>query len=103
MTLHKLRYELSAEADHDLEDIFDYTTASFGAEQAVKYLSELEDLFENLCLYPKSGRHREEIRKELYSISKNNHIVFYRITKESIRIVRVLHASRDIIKFLPPS
>lgn len=95
-------YELSQDADNDLVEIFDYTVEQFGFEQAVQYLSGFEQVFKNLCSNPKSGRERVEIRNGLRSFSKESHIVFYRILKDRIRIVRVLHASRDIIRFLPP-
>lgn len=41
----KRGYKLSQEADQDLEDIFDYTSAKFGTGQAVQYLSEFDVLF----------------------------------------------------------
>ncbi len=97
----EFRYELSQEADNDLVDIFDYSTAQFGTDQAIKYLNELDQVFQLLCDNPKLGRPRNEIRKELRSITHQSHVVFYRILKDHIRIVRVLHASRDVVKFLP--
>lgn len=102
MTTSRLFYELSQTADNDLDEIFDYTAAQFGIAQAIKYLSGFEDVFENLCKNPRSGRERIEIRKDLRSVSKESHTVFYRILKDRIWIVRVLHGSRDIAKFLPP-
>jgi toxin ParE1/3/4 len=95
-------YELSPEADNDFSEIYDYTVEQFGSSQAVKYLNGFEELFVKLCSNPEIGRKRNEIRKGLRSISKESHIVFYRIMEGRIRIVRVLHASRDIVKFLPP-
>jgi toxin ParE1/3/4 len=98
----KLFYcELSKEADNDLGEIFDYTVEKFGKEQAIKYLSGFEDVFQNLLNNPQSGRERKEIRNGLRSISNQSHIIFYRILEDRIRIVRILHASRDIINFIP--
>ena len=94
-------YELSQEADNDLDEIFDYTAEQFGIDQAIKYLSGFEDVFQSLCNNPKLGRNRNEIRKGLRSISHISHTVFYRIFDDRLRIVRILHGSRDIIKFLP--
>ena len=103
MTHARLPYELSVDADNDLSDIYDYTTEHFGASQAVQYLIRLEQVFDSLCSNPKTGRERNDIRKGLRSISHESHTIFYRIMKDCLRIVRVLHASRDIIRFLPPS
>jgi len=102
MARHLLFYGLSQEADNDLGEIYDYTAESFGAEQAIKYLSGFENIFEGLCSDPESGRARDDIRNDLRSISYRSHTVFYRILKDRIHIVRVLHGSRDVIKFLPP-
>ena len=102
MAHYLFTYELSQEADNDLDNIYDYSVGHFGFEQADKYLLGFELVFENLCVDPKLGRERSEFWKDLRSISYQSHIVFYRILKHKIRIVRVLHGSRDIIKFLPP-
>ena len=92
-------YILSEIADKDLEDIFDYTFNEFGFDQAEKYLLEIEEIFQNLILNPQIGKKRDEIKQGLYSFPKDNHIIFYRILVNHIRIVRVLHGSRDIPKY----
>jgi toxin ParE1/3/4 len=92
-------YILSEIADEDLEDIFDFTMTEFGFEQAEKYLNEIEDVFQSLLFNPELGKARNEIKRGLYSFPKDNHIIFYRILNNHIRIVRVLHGSRDISKY----
>ena len=76
-----IHYTLSAAADEDLQDIFDFTAQTFGTDQAAKYLLEIEGLFFQLCALPKLGRPRNEIKKDLRSISYESHIVFYRVMK----------------------
>lgn len=100
MAAAQYTYELSEEADNDLLEIYDFTAEKFGADQAVKYLVGLESMFFALCLHPYTGRERNEIRIGLRSSSYVSHIVFYRIIESRIRIVRVLHASRDLQRFL---
>ena len=92
-------YLLSLEAEIDLGDIYDYTAEQFGIDQAVSYLSELEAQLIQLTTNSKLGRERKEIRAGLRSIACNSHIIFYRIRTNHIRIVRVLHGSRDLPKF----
>mgnify|MGYP003611575179 FL=1 len=92
-------YILSEIADKDLEDIFDLTFDEFGFDQAEKYLLEIEEIFQNLIINPQIGKKRDEIKQGLYSFPKDNHIIFYRILDNHIRIVRVLHGSRDIPKY----
>jgi toxin ParE1/3/4 len=94
-------YILSRETEHDLEAIFDYTEQQFGVDQAAAYLSELEECFKQLIANPKLGRERTEIRVGLRSLVLKHHVVFYRIGDNHIRIVRILHGSRDFPKLLP--
>lgn len=49
-----------------------------------------------LCNTPLKGRARPEIREGLRSHIQESHIVFYRLIKDRIRIVRILHGSRDL-------
>ena len=92
-------YELSPEADRDLEDIFDYTEREFGFDQVTEYLSGFDGLFVKLVNNPELGKEREEIREGLRSLLKEKHVVFYRILANRIRIVRILHGSRDLRTF----
>jgi len=97
---HEVRfYELSSEADQDISDIFDYTENEFGLDQAVAYVSAFDECFAQLLDNPELGRVRDEIRENLRSLNHDAHVVFYRILKDHIRIVRVLHGSRDIPKY----
>jgi len=89
-------YILSEAADQDLEDIFNFTFNKFGFDQAEKYLLEINDIFQSLIKNPELGKTRNEIKQGLYSFPKDNHVIFYRILDHHIRIVRILHGSRDI-------
>jgi len=99
MTQTHFTYRLSLEAERDLEDIFDYTVQEFGVDLAITYVSDFEEVFMSLVANPELGRKRAEIRNGLRSFVKESHTIFYRILKSHIRIVRILHNSRDIIKF----
>ena len=95
-------YELSLAADSDIEEIFEYTEKEFGFEQAVKYVLAFENVFTDLIESPELGRNRDEIKFELRSLVKESHVVFYRILEDRIRIIRVLHESRDIKRLFSP-
>lgn len=98
--MSKKFYVLSEIADKDLENIFDFTNEKFGFDQAEKYLLEIDDVFQKLVQNPRFGKQRNEIKSGLYSFPKDNHIIFYRILDSHIRIVRILHGSRDLPNFL---
>lgn len=89
-------YELSTEADQDVSDIFDYTEKEFGLNQAIAYVSAFDEYFAELMNNPELGRARDEICQGLRSIIQESHVVFYRIFKDRIRVIRILHGSRDL-------
>ena len=95
-----LKYVLSEEAEKDIEEIFDFGEDKFGNAQAITYLIGLEEHFEALTKNPDIGKKRNEIKKGLLSLPYISHIIFYRILRNHVRIVRVLYGGRDLVKFL---
>jgi len=89
-------YVLSAEAELDLVDIYDYSVSQWGEAQADVYLDGLYGAFENLTRFPKRGRLRNDLDLNVRSVLYRSHIAFYTEVAEGIAIVRVLHQSRDI-------
>jgi toxin ParE1/3/4 len=98
--MDKWTYALSQVAEEDLGQIYDYTEQEFGVDRAIQYLVEMEKVFYQLRDNPLLGRERKDIRDGLRSIPYGSHIIFYRIVDTQIRVVRVLHASRDLPNFL---
>lgn len=90
---------LSDPAINDLEDIYDYTERIHGPAQAFVYTSVFDTSFDRLSRHPLSGRTRNEIRQGLRSIVKEHHVIYYRVLADHIRIVRILHSSKDIPRF----
>ena len=95
-----LLLELSEAADLDLVDIHAYTIFKFGQAQADNYLLGIDELFLSLTSNPLQGKERNEIKHGLRSIPFAAHLVFYRLSSGRLRIVRVIHASRDLPKHL---
>lgn len=93
-------YELTNEADSDLEDIFDYTERKYNQDQAILYLSNIEDVFFQLYKQPNLGRLRNDIKENTFSFPLQKHITFYTIETNKLIIIRVLHSSRDMPKHL---
>lgn len=94
------KYILSKKSQEDLESIYNYGNYRFGKDVAINYLIELQNCFENLSENPEMGKKRNEIKQGLYSFPFVSHVIFYRILKTQIRIVRILHGSRDVQKFI---
>jgi len=94
------QYILSRNTQDDINDLFDFGAEKFGKYQALEYLIGLRSYFKLLMKNPHLVKKRTEIKKGLFSFPYASHIIFYRIFNKHIKIVRVLHGSRDLIKFL---
>ena len=90
------KYILSEKTQDDINELFKYGNNNFGKNKTIAYLVGLQTYFSSLIKSPKIGRQRNEIKKGLYSFPYKSHIIFYRIFTNHIRIVRVLHGSKDL-------
>ena len=90
----------SSQAEQDLTDIWIYTAEEWNLAQADMYLDELVSGIERLSTHPELGHSREDIRTGFRSLNVSQHIVFYRITNEEVQIIRVLHKSVDVQRYL---
>ncbi|MDQ7058383.1 MAG: type II toxin-antitoxin system RelE/ParE family toxin [Ghiorsea sp.] len=90
-------YQLSPTADQDLVDIWTCSAQHWGKAQANQYLKDLEACFLSLLQTPTLGRQRPEVRQGYASICQHKHMIFYRIHRQNIEIIRVLHQRMDII------
>ena len=86
---------LSRRAAGDLAEIADYTIAEFGIDQARRYRDQLRACFQSLLANPQLGRSAEEVAPGLRRIRQQAHVVFYRVERDGLLIVRVLHHSMD--------
>ncbi|HKV47425.1 MAG TPA: type II toxin-antitoxin system RelE/ParE family toxin [Candidatus Acidoferrales bacterium] len=90
----------STQADSDLDDIWYYIAAETSADIADRVIDGIVQRFLLLAKYPRIGRTRDEIRRELRSFPVGEYVVFYRIEREDVIILRVLHGKRDIERIL---
>lgn len=91
-----MKYVLSETAELDIDEIFDYDNYKFGSEQAINYLIGLQSHFEALCKHPEVGRIKNKLKIGFLSFPYQSHIIFYRIMDTHIRIIRMIHGSRDL-------
>ena len=90
-------YIFSERAKQDIVEIGNYTESIWSEKQAEIYLRALFQECENLSKNPLIGRSYDEYRKGLRGFPCGKHIIFYRIlSKNRIRIVRVLHERMDV-------
>ena len=88
-----MRLEWSIFAQADRNEIFDYIEAD-SPKAAIAVDARIREQVATLTRFPESGRPgRIEGTRELV-ISRTPYIAAYRITGNTVRILRVLHGSR---------
>jgi toxin ParE1/3/4 len=90
------RYRLTPRALKDLDQIADYTLATWGERQAEKYLADIAERFDWLGKNPSAGRLREEIGNGYRSYRQGSHLIFYIIDGEIVTIIGLPHGSMDV-------
>lgn len=101
-----MRLDRSATYRADIEQIVDYI-ARDSPKAALAVWDEIEAQVERLIAYPNSGRAgRVEGTRELV-INRTPFIVGYRVTSDSVLILRALHGAKqwpdEIDKQYPPA
>lgn len=89
-------------ASRDLDEIDDYLTAVAGPAIAERLVEEIIDAAETLQKLPMRQHERAGLGAGLRSIPVRNYLLFYRVEKDTVLIVRILHGSRDITSKLFP-
>ena len=85
----RLRFSRRAEAD--LVSIGAYTLKTWGADQTIRYLADLQACCRMLADNPGAGPACDEVRPGLHRMEHDRHVIFYRSDAEGILISRVLH------------
>jgi addiction module RelE/StbE family toxin len=89
----RMRLEWSAYALADRDAIFDYIEAD-SPRAAAAVDARIREQVETLARFPQSGRQgRIQGTRELV-ISRSPYIVAYRVTGNTVQVLRVLHGSR---------
>jgi toxin ParE1/3/4 len=90
-----LPLRISAQAQRDLEQIWAYSVANWGEEQAVQYVAQVRAALELLRTNPGLARSAEDIRPGLRKFTVGSHVLYVRLGDRFVRLVRVLHGRMD--------
>ena len=82
-------------AINDLKDIYQYGLRQWGQAQSESYLTTIKNQFWLLTQQPLMGIERNELLPEARSLPIESHILFYRVTVNTVEIIRVLHGRQD--------
>jgi toxin ParE1/3/4 len=91
----------SAKAKKDIQSISRYTFQKYGRKQAEKYYALLAETFDRLLENPELyGHRRTDIPEKYKACRAGEHSIIYRIEKNKIYIVTVLHGHMNFIERL---
>lgn len=93
MPAHQL--VIAPAAKTDLKDIYQYGLRQWGQTQSESYLENLKDHFWSLTEQPLMGVERPELLPGARSLPIESHTLFYRVTPDTLEIIRILHGRQD--------
>lgn len=92
-----MKYEiyLTPLAEQDILNIHSYIAID-NQKKADEFIIRLGSKVKNLEYNPGIGMKCDEIRKGLRRYVYGNYLIFYRIQKRHVEIVRIIHGVRDL-------
>lgn len=87
---------LSRRAFSDLNKIWQYTFEYWGVDQADKYVRGLKAAIDSLGENSKLGHECDYIREGYRKHYCGSHVIFFRISSNNVKIIRILHQKMDI-------
>ncbi len=78
-------------ASGHLDSIADYTIAMWGLEQSTIYLRMIQRIFQKLRQDPFLGTAWGEVKRGYRAFPAGQHVIFYRIRRDTVEISGVLH------------
>lgn len=95
------RYIIAPEAIKDFKEIINYF-ATRNIEAGEKLIDQFEKKCRYLVQFPKIGRSYQHIRPYLRGLPLDTYIIFYRISKDGIEIMRIVKGNRDLEALFNP-
>jgi antitoxin ParD1/3/4/toxin ParE1/3/4 len=93
-------YELTTEAQNDLDEIAEYIAVEASVERAIRVLREFRDAFRKLADMPGMGHFREDLLDKRFKFwSVYSWVVAYRWEVMPIQIIAVVHGARNLEAF----
>jgi toxin ParE1/3/4 len=75
----------------DLKAISRYTIRKWGADQAIRYLDEIQECVGKVAESPLMGRACDRIKIGYRRIEQGQHVILYRRQPDGIVVGRILH------------
>lgn len=84
-------FHFSRRAEADLLEIGACTVKTWGEDQAIRYIDQLETCCQRLADGPGLGRPCDDVRPGLRRIEQGKHVIFYREHLGGMLVSRILH------------
>lgn len=95
MSAPRREVALSPAARRDVRSILLASRRQWGAVQQDAYRRVLDRALDQLGSYPEIGRQSDNTPPGLRSFPVGQHVIYYRIEPNRIRVARILHAKMD--------
>ena len=93
MPVHQL--VIAPAAKTDLKGLYHYGLRQWGQTQSESYLENIKQQIWTLTEQPLIGVDRSELLSGARSLPIESHTLFYRVTLDTVEIIRVLHGRQD--------
>src|SRR5207244_3675580 len=94
-------FQLNAVARLDLLQIWNYLAVNASLDVADKVCAEIESAIRELANFPGLGHKRPDLTaREILFYRVYSYFVVYRGDKKPLRVLRILHAARDVKRLL---
>ena len=93
-------YQLTPEAERDVENIWRYTLEEWGVEKANRYVDDIVESFGLLVDSPGLGAPCDHIRQGYRRVIFREHAIYYYPTDDGIAVIRILHRRMDAQRHL---
>lgn len=96
------KLHLSPAAAEDIENILRYTFDTWGEKQFELYHTILQQTFNSILADPEGpfSKSRDELFPSSRSIRAGHQVVFFRLRKKNIEIIRIFHEKMDFLRHM---
>jgi toxin ParE1/3/4 len=96
-----MKLEITPAALEDLRSIRAYTLDRWGPDQEQRYLDQLWRRFEDILADPGRYRSRPDLFPGCQIAAEGRQVILFRVSKNILQVVRVLHSAMDFNRHLP--
>lgn len=88
-------YALTPRAVADIEEIWRYGAEMWSADQADRYIDDLERCFALIAAIPTIARERQEFAPTVRIHTHGQHLIIYRFADGLVTVIRILGGRQD--------